>query len=282
MTNSNRIHKIMEESGEHKNNLCRLCSGQLENLFFKKILGKYDVAYYKCTVCRSLQTENPYWLDEAYKKYNLTNTDTGAAQRNLHNLAACYTISKLLKVKNVIDIGGGDGLLCRLLRDYKINCYVKDKYAAPTYGQGFTEQNFATPDLIIGFELLEHYPNPITDLDSLFAYRPRALLLSTAIFTNEKEDWWYLASESGQHIFFYSKNAMEMIADKYKYDLVISGGFILFVKNLSPLTKIVSKILLKGLVVRMLKSAIFFLPAPGVWQDHLLQVEKSKQDQHKL
>ena len=139
-----------------------------------------------------------------------------------------------------------------------------------------------TPDLIIGVEVLEHYPNPMSDLDNLFGYQPRALLLSTAIFTNEKKDWWYLAPESGQHVFFYSKNAIAMIAAKYKYDLVMSGGFILFVKNPSLLTKIVSKILLKGWVVRFLKSVILFLPTPGVWQDHLFQVEKSKQAQQDL
>lgn len=263
-------------------NLCRLCGGELQSLFSQKVLGKYDVSYYKCSECHSLQTEDPYWLEEAYKKNNLSNTDTGAAQRNLHNLAACYAISKLLKAKNIIDIGGGDGLLCRLLRDYKINCYVKDKYATPTYGQGFTKEDFVTPDLIIGFEVLEHYPNPMSDLDDLFNRQPRALLLSTSIFTNEKQDWWYLSPQSGQHVFFYSKNAMALIAAKYNYDLVISGGFILFVKNSSLLTQIASKIFLKSLVVRLLKSIILFLPTPGVWQDHLFQVEKSKQAQQQL
>jgi hypothetical protein len=263
-------------------NFCRLCSGALKIIFLQRVLGKYDVLYYKCSDCNSLQTETPYWLDEAYKTNKLPNTDTGAAQRNLYNLAASYFISKILKAKNVIDIGGGDGLLCRLLRDYEINCYVKDKYAIPTYGQGFTEQNFDTPDLILGFEVLEHYPNPISDLDDLFTYKPRALLLSTAIFTNEHQDWWYLAPESGQHVFFYSRKAIKMIADKYKYDLIMSGGFILFVKKASMLTKIASKILLNGRVVRILKSIILFLPTPGVWQDHLLQVEKSKQVQPEL
>jgi hypothetical protein len=270
------------ETNHHTDNVCRLCSGKADNLFTKKVLEKHDVSYYKCSHCHSLQTEKPYWLDEAYKKNNLSNTDTGAAQRNLHNLAASYTISKILNANNVIDIGGGDGLLCRMLRDYKINCYVKDKYATPTYGQGFTEEDFSTPDLIIGFEVLEHYSNPIADLDDVFSYQPHALLLSTAIYTNEKQDWWYLSPESGQHVFFYSKKAMKIIAAKYKYELVVSSSYILFVKNPSLITKIVSKIILKSLIVRLLKSLIVFLPTPGVWQDHLLQVEKSKQAQQKL
>ena len=68
-----------------------------------------------------------------------------------------------------------------------------------------------------------------------------------------------------------------MIAKKYQYEFVLSGGFILFIKNPSTLTKIAAKILLKDFFVRLLKSIVVFLPTPGVWQDHLYQVEKSKQ-----
>jgi len=56
--------------------------------------------------------------------------------------------------------GIGDGLLCRLLRDYNVNCYVKDKYAVATYGQGFSELDFATPNLLLAFEVLEHFAAP--------------------------------------------------------------------------------------------------------------------------
>jgi hypothetical protein len=39
-------------------------------------------------------------------------------------------------------MGGGDGLLTRLLRDFEINCFVKEKFAKMTYAQDFTEENF--------------------------------------------------------------------------------------------------------------------------------------------
>jgi 2-polyprenyl-3-methyl-5-hydroxy-6-metoxy-1,4-benzoquinol methylase len=256
---------------------CRLCGALLSNRFSLKVLGKHNVQYYQCINCHSLQTENPYWLDEAYGENNLSNADTGAAQRNLHNLAACYTISKLLNAKNVIDIGGGDGLLCRMLRDHKINAYVKDKYAQPAYAQGFTDQDFDVPDLLTGFEVIEHYPNPTIDLGELFSYKPNALMLSTAIYEGENKDWWYLAPESGQHVFFYTKKAIKIIANRYNYTFVISGSFILFMKNASFFKRLMANLLLKGLIVRLLKALIFLLPTPGVWRDHLLQVEKSKQ-----
>jgi len=256
---------------------CRLCNGMLTKLYSLKVLSKYNVNYYKCGDCKSLQTETPYWLDEAYSNKNLSYFDTGAIQRNLNNLAACLTISKLYKLKNVIDIGGGDGLFCRLLRDYNINCYVKDKYATPTYAQGFTEQNFSIPDLVIGFEVLEHFPNPNKDLDTLFSYTPKVLLLSTVIYTNENNDWWYLDPKSGQHVFFYSKQALEKIASKYNYNLIIIGSHILFIKHISKLKDIAAKFLLKKRIVHLIKAFVVLLPTPGVLRDHQLQLEKCQQ-----
>ena len=226
-----------------------------------------------------MQTEQPYWLEEAYSDSNLSNTDTGAVQRTLHNLAACYGLVRLFKVRNVIDVGGSDGLLCRMLRDYDINCYVKDKYATPTYAQGFVEEDFKIPDLVISFEVLEHFSNPCEDLDTLFSYNPKIILLSTVIYTNEREDWGYLSPESGQHIFFYSQPALEMIAKKYGYSPIFRGNYILFVKGASRFQKIAAKLLLKDKNIRRIKSYLAYQPANGAYKDHLVQVERSKQSQ---
>lgn len=260
------------QRAECQQQACRLCAGLLFERFGLRVIGKYDVRYYECVNCHSLQTEEPFWLAEAYAQ-NLSNLDTGAAQRNLHNLAACYTVAKLFKLRNAIDIGGGDGLLCRLLRDYGINCFVKDKYARPAYAQGFTEPNFQSPDLVIAFEVLEHFANPSTELDELFGPNPGVLLVSTGIFTTEKEDWWYLAPESGQHVFFYTRKALDLIAAKYDYNLILSGGFILFVKSeqLTPLRSLLARLLLTGRICRLIRSRLALLPAPGVWKDHLEQ-----------
>jgi 2-polyprenyl-3-methyl-5-hydroxy-6-metoxy-1,4-benzoquinol methylase len=243
------------------------------------MLGKYQVNFFECTHCHALQTEQPYWLEEAYGEKNLSNLDTGAARRNIDNLAACYGIAKLFNAHNVLDIGGGDGLLCRLLRDYGINCYVQDKYATPTYAQGFTQPNFTHPDLVIGFEVLEHFANPQTDLEDLFGYQANTLLLSTALYTNQTNQWWYLLPESGQHVFFYNKQSLEWIAQKYGYSLIISGEFILFTKEDSVFKKGMVKLLLSKTMRRFLKSLVVLLPAPGIEKDQALQIEKSKQVQ---
>jgi hypothetical protein len=255
---------------------CRLCGGLSKNVFNQTILQKYEVGYYKCDTCLSLQTEDAYWLDEAYAN-SLSYLDTGGAQRNLTDLAACFCVSKLYKLKNIIDFGGGDGLLCRFLRDYGLNCFVKDKYAAPTYAQGFTEPDFQTPDLVVAFEVLEHFPNPKTDLDNLFSLNPEVLFVSTGIYTNEQSDWWYLAPETGQHIFFYSKEALHLIANRYGYSLLLTNGdFILFVRPglLSNAKYALTRFMLKRVIVRLLRSLIVFLPAPYAENDLLLLKQK--------
>src|SRR5262249_43503280 len=155
---------------------CRLCRGPLRRRFALRVLGKYDVGYFLCQDCGSLQTQPPYWLAEAYG-HNLSNLDTGAAQRNLHNLAACYALAKLCNLRNVLDVGGGDGLLCRLLRDYGVNCFVRDRYARPAYAQGFTEPDFRQPDLVVAIEVIEHFANPGPELDELFGTGAEVFLI---------------------------------------------------------------------------------------------------------
>jgi Methyltransferase domain len=248
---------------------CRLCGGHLAPKFSRILLHKYEVRYFECDRCVSLQTESPYWLDDAYGS-NLSILDSGAAQRNLQNLAAAYLVSKLFRVRDALDFGGGDGLLCRLLRDYNVNCYVKDKYAVPTYSQGFTEPDFGAPNLVLAFEVLEHFAAPARELENLFQSRPKVLLASTEIYDRQRADWWYLASESGQHVFFYSEKAVQIIAERFGYSSLLSGGFLLFVRkpDHSAFKSFLARILLNRVVCRLLRGLILILPAPGAWRDH--------------
>ncbi len=259
---------LMATDSEHRSQ-CALCGGALSKRFDLTVLYKYEVAYLECAQCLSLQTDFPHWIGEAYSQ-NLSSLDTGAAQRNLHNSAACYVVAKMFGLNNAVDIGGGDGLLCRLLRDHRINCFVTDKYARPTYAQGFTEPDFTTPDLVISFEVLEHFQNPGTDLEELFRLKPKVLLVSTAIYKKQDKDWWYLSPESGQHLFFYSREAIEFIGRKYGYQFVISSGYILFARQglLGSVKAAVLKVLLNWHVcLRLLKPLVVLLPTSGHWND---------------
>lgn len=247
---------------------CRLCGGPLTERFRTLVLGRHTVRYLQCGGCHSLQTEAPYWLEEAYRE-NLSNLDTGAARRNLRNMAASHSIARCFGARNVLDLGGGDGLLCRLLRDTGLNCYVQDRYATPTYAQGFDKPDFAQPDMVTAFEVFEHLPNPARDLDDFFATQPGVLLVSTEIYAGQGPAWWYISAESGQHVFFYSREALARVGQTFGYQVVLSGEFVLFVRNDlgSAWLRLKAALLLKRRVCRLTAARLMLQPVPGVLAD---------------
>ena len=44
---------------------CNICGNSSAFLFEAEVLNKYDAKYFKCQNCGFIQTENPYWLNEA-------------------------------------------------------------------------------------------------------------------------------------------------------------------------------------------------------------------------
>ena len=64
-----------------KKNECKICNSRNEYLFKALVLNKYDVHYYKCNECGFIQTEEPFWLSEAYSSV-ITQQDIGLLYRN--------------------------------------------------------------------------------------------------------------------------------------------------------------------------------------------------------
>ena len=199
---------------------CRLCGGALVHRFDGRLLRRHAVRYFECAACGSLQTEPPHWLDEAYADGNLARLDTGAAQRNLDNLGTVLVLAGMLGLERVVDHGGGDGLLTRMLRDRGLDAHVLDRHAKPHYAAGFDTPAFQRPDLMLAFEVLEHFANPAQDLRALFDPKPPVLLVSTDAWEGQGPDWWYLVPDSGQHVFFYGRKALAQIASREGYRLV--------------------------------------------------------------
>jgi len=251
---------------------CRLCGGALCESFKKEVLRRYQVRYLKCASCHSMQTEAPYWLDEAYRT-NLSSLDTGAAQRNLRNLAASYAVAHVFGVRNLLDLGGGDGLLCRLLRDTGLNCYVRDRYAVPSYAQGFDQPDFDAPDMVTAFEVFEHLPHPAKDLAEFFSSQSRVVLVSTEVYASQGPDWWYISAESGQHVFFYSRQALILIGQKFGYSVLLSGEFILFIRTDidSGWLRFKASVFLKRRVCKLTAARLMLGAVPGIAADFKLR-----------
>lgn len=232
---------------------CRLCEGTVEPLFEKIQLKKYRVKYFTCLDCKSAQTETPYWLEEAYSNLSFAQ-DTGMVERSY--FAASLTLAlalylNFLPEEKVVDFGGGTGLFTRILRDHGVPALWCDKYAKNIFAQGF-EWNREKVRLITAFEVFEHFSQPKEELATLFHYDPDLILLSTKLYQNQAPSWWYFL-EDGQHIQFYSKEALQRIGSHYGYYFYTEGStYHLFSKK--PLPKRIVKILLKKRITSMARA----------------------------
>ena len=202
---------------------CRICSSKTKNLFFKNLLGKYKVNYYQCKKCKFLQTEEPYWLDEAYSSGAISAFDTGIISRNL--LLRRKTTNILLKLFNdfldfrALDYGGGEGIFTRMMRDLGYNFYRYDLYADNLYARFFDLKDIPKGtrfDILTAFEVFEHLVEPLDEIKRMLNFSD-VLLFSTELQPSEEkkelEDWWYVAPETGQHVSFYNVTSLEKIAD---------------------------------------------------------------------
>lgn len=214
---------------------CRLCDGPVSLAFEARVLGRHRVAFSRCEACRSLQTESPYWLKEAYQDA-IAAMDTGAVARNLICHVAVVAVARILAVKGrFLDFGGGTGMLCRLLRDGGFDAYVYDRFAEPVYARPFLLQpRDVQPDsigLLSAVEVFEHCAHPAREVGELFSLRPQVLLATTIPYRDEGKDWWYLGTSAGQHVFFYSRAGLEYLARKYGYHYLGAGYFHVFSKR---------------------------------------------------
>jgi hypothetical protein len=214
---------------------CRLCGHEAYFCFSGTLLRTYEVGYFRCSECHSLETAEPYWLGQAYRRH-LTAQDVGAVQRSILNSIVCAYVLEAVGIssrESCLDWGGGDGLFTRMMRDRGFNFLSYDKYADPIYIQTFsaaaTEK--LSPAVITAFEVFEHLPHPHDDLECLFSLNPALLVFTTLLYQGQGSDWWYLAPEGGQHVFFYSRKALQSIGARFGYEFIELPEVLLFVSE---------------------------------------------------
>ncbi len=197
------------------------------------MLKRYEVNYYLCSGCGSLETETPYWLDEAYN-VSAIGDDLGAGQRTIDLMLRTSALLDRIALPagaECIDFGGGIGLFTRLMRDRGFNFFCFDRYAKPFFSDRYSLTTMAarSPEVVTAFEVMEHFPDPAQDLQQLFEMRPAFIVATTELFTGQDASWPYLAEGTGQHVFFYSPKALAGIAGRFGYWLALVGGLIVFV-----------------------------------------------------
>ncbi|MCG2792338.1 MAG: class I SAM-dependent methyltransferase [Weeksellaceae bacterium] len=211
---------------------CKICEASLEKIFSKKILLKYDVDYHQCTHCGFIQTDEPFWLDEAYRNA-ITSLDIGILKRNNDLLQVVPKFIDTFFPQSAIylDYAGGYGIFVRLMRDLGYDFYRKDIYCENIFSKHFDLTDIDTRkfDVVTAFEVLEHLENPVVEIEKILSYSDN-LIFSTDLVPKEEniENWVYIASETGQHIAFYTEKALHIIAKKFEKNYYKKSSYHIF------------------------------------------------------
>lgn len=212
-------------SAESKPPKCKLCFGATHFRFTKTVFGRYTAQYFECARCGCLQISDTPWLAEAYAEANWA-SDTGLVARNIQ--LAC-TIGAFLErscqpTDTVIDYGGGTGLLTRLLRDMGWQVLCNDPFHQPLFVRAFHIASIQETNarVIIASEVFEHFSEPRESLLSLLRAAP-IVIFTTELYTDQDQNWHYLAPEGGQHIFFFSERSIASVAASNNFEMIDAG-----------------------------------------------------------
>jgi hypothetical protein len=214
--------------------ICKVCDRPSASFGKTLVLRKYCVEYFRCDGCGFIQTEEPYWLEEAYSTA-IADQDVGIIHRNLVNCELTASVLNLVfpEISSAVDFGAGHGLFVRLMRDRGFDFYWSDRHATNDYARGFELKEGSTFEFLTAFEVLEHLNDPISDVAKLMALSDN-VFVSTCIVPQpvpDLLDWWYYSPTSGQHISFYTKDALRLLADRFGRSLLSVGPYHLFSKK---------------------------------------------------
>lgn len=245
--------------------ICKICGEEIKEAGQHEILNKYRIKYFYCDHCGFMQTEEPYWLNEAYAN-PINKTDTGYVTRNIFLSKKTLLLFLFLFGKRAVflDYAGGYGLLTRLMRDYGLDFYWYDLYTKNIFAPGFefNETNNTKITAVTCFECFEHFVSPLYEIEKILKISKNVFFSTRLIPENEapKKSWEYYGFDHGQHISFYSKKTLQYVANKYHLNYYTNGNNLhLFTEKrrvgfLFKLALISSKLQLDILVRKLLKS----------------------------
>jgi len=197
---------------------CKICDADARQFSIKKVLRKYDVAYFRCPACRFVQSEEPYWLGEAYKSA-IARLDLGVAWRaeRMAPIVATLARTSFRPDARFLDYGGGYGLFVRMMRDRGFDFYRHDAHCENIFADRFDLSNLPagpTFAMLTAIEVFEHLQDPVAELDRMLR------LSDTILFTTELQpeddaallEWHYFAPETGQHISLFHRDSLAALA----------------------------------------------------------------------
>jgi SAM-dependent methyltransferase len=189
-------------------------------------LSGRPIYYRRCSACGFLFTDEfDDWSTEAFLKhiynsdYVVVDPDYAGARpaRNAKVVAETFRASR--ESLSILDYGGGNGLLARLLQENGFMATTYDPFST------FSARPQGPFDLITCFEVLEHSPSPdrtVSDMNRLLADEGIILFSTLTQPANLDElglSWWYAGPRNG-HVSLYSQRALAMLFEKNGLQLV--------------------------------------------------------------
>ena len=199
---------------------CKICDSVIAHVFdTAKVLEKYEVSYYQCGQCGFIQTEEPYWLAEAYSDA-IGFRDIGLAGRNLIQMELTKTLIVLFfdQERQYLDYGGGYGLFVRLMRDRGYDFYLYEPNCENLFARTF-DINLPTGmkfHVLTAFEVFEHLVDPLAEIEQMFKLSTNIFFSTTLLpkTAPRPSRWWYYGLEGGQHISIFSRRSLDYLANR--------------------------------------------------------------------
>ena len=226
--------------------LCKICNQASNKFDANVILNKYDVNYWHCPKCGFVQTDDPFWIEEAYRTFygyecssemSFSFFKTTLIQNNIENANILCFFMRFIPNGICMDFGGGKGVLTRIMRDYGFDFYHYDKYCENEFAIGFEADISKKYTLVTAFEVFEHFSNPLEEIDELMNMTD-VLFFSTCLITPDPpliKDWRYYDPNSGRHISFYSLKTLNFLAKKFGCQL-LTNGYNLHILSKTPIS----------------------------------------------
>lgn len=221
---------------------CTICASRHVTLFSRaQILKKYEAYFYRCSDCGFICIKDPHWLQEAYAE-TITGSDLGLVQRNIRLAGIIETLIRVFIGSRgpFLDYAGGYGLFVRLMRDRGLDFRWHDRFCGNIFARGF--EGTITPGssyrLLTALEVFEHLADPPAEIQQMLSLS-RTILFTTQLVPRscpQPEQWWYYGLEHGQHISFFTRKSLEVLARTHNLHLASNGAslHLLSDKKVSP------------------------------------------------
>lgn len=199
---------------------CKICQSPTVDFASAEVMGKHRARYRRCTSCGFVFVESPTWLEEAYRSA-INRTDLGTVSRTERNSLVAKAFLELSRHRrgHCLDYGAGYGMFVRRMRDLGYDFWAFDEHCENLFAHDFHVSSLVNErfELVTSFEVFEHLENPMQAFEAIFSHSD-ALLFTTELMPASRPrpgNWWYYGLDHGQHISFFTAEAIAWVAKHF-------------------------------------------------------------------